>query len=85
MRQMTEQLDQELGLHQDLKQRAKRFEVESADMAQRLRAAEGELAAGECLRDGFKFDKEKVCMAQKIKLLFSVVNCDLDLSKNKII
>ncbi|KAK3799203.1 hypothetical protein RRG08_054331 [Elysia crispata] len=80
VRQMTDQLEQELGLHQDLKQRAKRFEVETADMAERLRAAEGELAAGECLRDGFKFDKEKYLRGlQKLGEVMKMDRISLDL------
>ncbi len=60
MSQLSGQLEQELSIHRDMAQRAKRFEVGAADMAERLRIAEGELAAGSVLRDGFKFDKEKV-------------------------
>lgn len=48
-------------------QRAKRFETESVDVLERLRSAEGELAAGDVLRDGFKFDKEKVCIYMTAK------------------
>ena len=57
---MSNQLEQELGIHRDIGQRLKRYEVDNADLAERCRIAEGELAAGDVLRDGFKFDKEKV-------------------------
>lgn len=59
MKALTEQLENELGIHRDMAQRAKRFEVENVDLMERLRMAEGELASGDVLRDGFKFDKEK--------------------------
>ena len=47
-------------MHREIDQRSKRFEVEKADLLERLRIAEGELASGDVLREGFKFDKEKV-------------------------
>ncbi|XP_059161028.1 coiled-coil domain-containing protein 170-like [Physella acuta] len=80
IKNLSEQLDHELSIHRDMAQRAKRFEVEAADLAERLRSAEGELAAGDCLRDGFKFDKEKYLRGlQKLGEIMKMDRISLDL------
>ncbi|XP_005089149.1 coiled-coil domain-containing protein 170 [Aplysia californica] len=80
VKQLSEQLEQELSIHRDMAQRAKRFEVESMDMAERLRIAEGELSAGDVLRDGFKFDKEKYLRGlQKLGEIMKMDRISLDL------
>ena len=53
-------MNNQLELHRELAHRAKRYETESHDLDSKLRSAEGELAANDVLRDGFKLDKEKV-------------------------
>nr|KAG5702124.1 hypothetical protein BaRGS_010390 [Batillaria attramentaria] len=60
IRNLTEQLDNQVELHRELAQRCKRYETDALDLDSKLRSAEGELAAGDVLRDGFKLDKEKV-------------------------
>ena len=57
---LTEQLNHQLELHRELAHRAKRYETDAYDLDSKLRSAEGELAAGDVLREGFKSDKEKV-------------------------
>lgn len=57
---LTEQLNHQLEIHRDVNERAKRYEVDRHDLEGKLRCAEGELAAGDVLRHGFKSDKEKV-------------------------
>ncbi|XP_013067200.2 coiled-coil domain-containing protein 170-like [Biomphalaria glabrata] len=80
VKHLTEQLDNELTIHRDMAQRCKRFEVEAADLAERLRSAEAELAAGDCLRDGFKFDKEKYLRGlQKLGEIMKMDRISLDL------
>ncbi|CAL1527506.1 unnamed protein product [Lymnaea stagnalis] len=80
VKHLSEQLDHELSIHRDMAQRAKRFEVEAADLAERLRSAEGELSAGDCLRDGFKFDKEKYLRGlQKLGEIMKMDRISLDL------
>ncbi|KAH9514836.1 hypothetical protein Btru_023757 [Bulinus truncatus] len=80
VKHLTDQLDNDLGIHRDLAQRCKRFEVEAADLAERLRSAEAELAAGDCLRDGFKFDKEKYLRGlQKLGEIMKMDRISLDL------
>ncbi|CAG5130218.1 unnamed protein product [Candidula unifasciata] len=80
IKQLTDQLDQELSIHRDLVQRARKFEVEAHDLAERLRSAEAELATGDCLRDGFKFDKEKYLRGlQKLGEIMKMDRISLDL------
>lgn len=57
---MTQQLDSQVEHHRELAHRAKRYEVDAKDLDSKLRSAEGELAASDVLREGFKSDKEKV-------------------------
>lgn len=60
VKSLTEQLDRQLELCREQSQRVKRYEAEAYDLDNKLRSAEGELAAGDVLRDGFKTDKERV-------------------------
>ena len=57
---LTQQLNHQLEIHRELNLRAKRCETDAMDLDHKLRSAEGELAAGDVLREGFKSDKEKV-------------------------
>ena len=57
---LTSQLDHQLEMHRELAHRAKRYETDACDLDSKLHSAEGELAAGDVLRDGMKCDKERV-------------------------
>lgn len=57
---MTDQLESQYELHKSSASRARKAESELHELQERLRSAEGELAAGDVLRDGFRVDKEKV-------------------------
>ena len=59
-RELTEQLETQYELHKTAAARARKAEDEVADLRSRLQSAEGELAAGDVLREGFKSDKEQV-------------------------
>ncbi|KAJ8308568.1 hypothetical protein KUTeg_013442 [Tegillarca granosa] len=59
---LTEQLESQYELHKTAASRARQVEAGIAEMENRLRSAEGELAAGDVLRDGFKIDKERYMM-----------------------
>ena len=60
IKELTEQLETQYELHKTAAARARKAEVEAAEMRDRCRSAEGELAAGDVLRDGFRSDKERV-------------------------
>lgn len=57
---MTEQLETQYELHKTAAHRARKAENDLMCYEERLRSAEGELAAGDVLRDEFKTDKGKV-------------------------
>lgn len=57
---LTEQLETQYELHKTAAHRARKAESDLLNYDERLRSAEGELAAGDVLRDEFKTDKEKV-------------------------
>ncbi|ESO87729.1 hypothetical protein LOTGIDRAFT_127327, partial [Lottia gigantea] len=59
VKSLAEQLDSQIDMQRTLAQRAKRAETEAADLDEKLRYAEGDLAANDVLREGFKTDKEK--------------------------
>ncbi|XP_071164540.1 coiled-coil domain-containing protein 170-like [Mytilus edulis] len=59
VRALTEQLESQYELHKSSAARARKAESEVADLFEKLRSAEGELSAGDVLRDGFRSDKEK--------------------------
>lgn len=59
VRELTEQLEQQYELHKAAASRARKAETDASEMHKRLQSAEGELAAGGVLRDGFRSDKEK--------------------------
>ena len=60
VRVLSEQLENQMELQRESNRRAKQAEADLMDVQARLRSAEGELAAGDVLRDGFKTDKEMV-------------------------
>ena len=57
---MTEQLETQYELHKNAAQRARKSETDAHEYKERLNALEGELVAGDVLRDGFRSDKELV-------------------------
>lgn len=80
IRSLTEQLDHQLSLHRELAQRAKRYETDALDLDNKLRSAEGELAAGDVLRGGFKTDKEKYLRGlQKLGEIMKMDRISIDL------
>lgn len=90
VRSLTEQLESQYELHKSSAQRARKAESEMADLQDRLRSAEGELAAGDVLRDGFKIDKEKYMrllqkLAEKLKMDRISSDLGLDLTIDAII
>ncbi|XP_070180437.1 coiled-coil domain-containing protein 170-like isoform X2 [Littorina saxatilis] len=77
---LTEQLNHQLEIHRDVNERAKRYEVDRHDLEGKLRCAEGELAAGDVLRHGFKSDKEKYLYGlQKLGEVMKMDRISLDL------
>ncbi|XP_060072809.1 coiled-coil domain-containing protein 170-like [Ylistrum balloti] len=63
---LTEQLESQYELHKSAAARARKAEVDLAEYDSRLRSAEGELTAGDVLRDNMRGDKEKYlrCLQQ---------------------
>ncbi|WAR19887.1 CC170-like protein, partial [Mya arenaria] len=80
IKELTEQLEAQYELHKTAAARARKAEVEAADMRERCRSAEGELAAGDVLRDGFRTDKERYmrCM-QRLGEAMKMDRISLDL------
>lgn len=60
VKDLTDQLESQYELHKSAAARARKAETEASEMIRRLQSAEGELAAGDVLRDGFRTDKERV-------------------------
>ena len=60
VRTLTEQLETQYELHKNAAQRARKSETDAHEYKERLNALEGELVAGDVLRDGFRSDKELV-------------------------
>ncbi|XP_075927156.1 coiled-coil domain-containing protein 170 isoform X2 [Petromyzon marinus] len=56
---LTAQLHREAEQSRDGARRVRRAEERAQEMAERLRAVEGELATGDVLRDGLSFDRQK--------------------------
>ncbi|CAM9982576.1 unnamed protein product [Lampetra planeri] len=56
---LTAQLHREAEQSRDGARRMRRAEERAQEMAERLRAVEGELATGDVLRDGLSFDRQK--------------------------
>jgi DNA-directed RNA polymerase subunit K/omega len=70
---LTEQLETQYELHKTAAHRARKAESDLLSYDERLRSAEGELAAGDVLRDEFKTDKEKVRVRKVVySLCFNV-------------
>ena len=70
VRGLTEQLESQYELHKVAASRARKAETETSGLINRLKSAEGELVAGDVLRDGFRTDKERVstqesCLSSK--------------------
>ncbi|KAK3093737.1 hypothetical protein FSP39_019476 [Pinctada imbricata] len=87
---LTEQLETQYELHKTASHRARKAESELAELEERLRSAEGELAAGDVLRDGFKLDKEKYLRAlqrlgEKMKMDRISIDLGLDLTIDALI
>ncbi|XP_046545107.1 coiled-coil domain-containing protein 170-like [Haliotis rubra] len=59
VKDLTEQLDNQYQMNRSSNQRFKQNETSLYDLEQRLRCTEGELAAGDVLREGLKTEKEK--------------------------
>ena len=57
---LTQQLDAQYELHRTVDRKAKHSEAQLLDLEDRLRRAEGELCAGDVLRDGMRMDKDRV-------------------------
>lgn len=62
MKELTEQLETQYGLHKSAAVRARKAESDASELQRRLESVEGELVAGDVLRDGFRSDKEAVCI-----------------------
>ena len=78
MKTLTEQLENQYELHKEAAARSRKAEAELGELVERLRSAEGELAAGDVLRDGFKLDKEKVGKSadvQQSSCFFIIIFC----------
>ena len=60
IRTLSEQLENQYELHKTAAHRARNAETDVTELESRLHTAEGELAAGDVLRDGFKSEKSKV-------------------------
>ncbi|XP_045163398.2 coiled-coil domain-containing protein 170-like isoform X2 [Mercenaria mercenaria] len=58
LKELTEQLETQYGLHKSAAARARKAETDASELQLRLQSAEGELAAGDVMRDGFRSDKE---------------------------
>ncbi|KAH3851320.1 hypothetical protein DPMN_093800 [Dreissena polymorpha] len=59
IKELTDQLESQYELHKAAASRARKAEVEAADMHQRLKNVESDLVAGDVMRDGFRTDKER--------------------------
>ncbi|KAL8611121.1 hypothetical protein ACOMHN_064411 [Nucella lapillus] len=80
VRQLSQQLGQQVDIQRDLTMRADTYETEAHKLDNKLRCAAGELAAGDVLRDGFKFDKEKYLRGlQKLGEVMKMDHISLDL------
>ncbi|KAL4237945.1 hypothetical protein ACF0H5_002655 [Mactra antiquata] len=66
VKELTGQLETQYELHKTAASRARKAETDASDLHARLQSAEGELAAGDVLRDGFRSDKERYmrCLQQ---------------------
>ena len=70
---MTHQLESEVGHYRHVDKQARKSEVIIAELEDRLRKAESELAAGGVLRDGMRIDKHNVCL-NSFMYLFSIAS-----------
>lgn len=87
---LTEQLETQYELHKTAAHRARKAENDLMCYEERLRSAEGELAAGDVLRDEFKTDKEKYLRAlqrlgEKMKMDRISIDLGLDMTIDALI
>ncbi|XP_022332635.2 coiled-coil domain-containing protein 170-like [Crassostrea virginica] len=87
---LTEQLETQYELHKTAAHRARKAENNLMSYEERLRSAEGELAAGDVLRDEFKTDKEKYLRAlqrlgEKMKMDRISIDLGLDMTIDALI
>lgn len=87
---LTEQLETQYELHKTAAHRARKAENDLMSYEERLRSAEGELAAGDVLRDEFKTDKEKYLRAlqrlgEKMKMDRISIDLGLDMTIDALI
>uniref|UniRef100_K1Q8J9 Coiled-coil domain-containing protein C6orf97 n=1 Tax=Magallana gigas TaxID=29159 RepID=K1Q8J9_MAGGI len=87
---LTEQLETQYELHKTAAHRARKAENDLMSYDERLRSAEGELAAGDVLRDEFKTDKEKYLRAlqrlgEKMKMDRISIDLGLDMTIDALI
>ncbi|XP_064602879.1 coiled-coil domain-containing protein 170-like isoform X2 [Liolophura sinensis] len=59
LRKCSEQLEKQYDMNKTVVRRTKQTEANLVELEERLRSAEGDLAAGDMLRDNFKTDKER--------------------------
>ncbi|XP_041353054.1 coiled-coil domain-containing protein 170-like [Gigantopelta aegis] len=90
VRVLSEQLENQIQLQRESNLRAKQAESDLMDMQARLRSAEGELVAGDVLRDGFKTDKETYLrilqrLGEKMKMDRISVDLGLDMTMDALI
>lgn len=62
MKELAKQLEEQAHLHKTAVQRARKSEEEVDKLKDRLKGAEGELAATDILKDGLKVDKHRVML-----------------------
>lgn len=87
---LTEQLETQYELHKTAAHRARKAENDLMCYEERLRSAEGELAAGDVLRDEFKTDKGKYLRAlqrlgEKMKMDRISIDLGLDMTIDALI
>ncbi|XP_062614112.1 coiled-coil domain-containing protein 170-like [Saccostrea cucullata] len=87
---LTEQLETQYELHKTAAHRARKAETDLLSLEERLRSAEGELAAGDVLRDEFKSDKGKYLRAlqrlgEKMKMDRISIDLGLDMTIDALI
>ncbi|XP_076442383.1 coiled-coil domain-containing protein 170-like [Babylonia areolata] len=76
---LTEQLNKQADELKELALHAKRYQTDARDLDNKLRTAEGELAAGDVLREGFKSDKEKYLQGlQRLAEIMKMDQASLD-------
>lgn len=81
---MTDQLGNQVDLQRTAEIRAQKVEGTLYSMEDKLRRAEGELAAGDMLRDGLRMDKERVGVVSSMKSGFWIKLSRLYIEKSGI-